>query len=237
MSEPENNDCKKCWGCHRPKVACWCHVVRPLKTETRFVILMHPKEAKKEPLGTGRMSHRFLENSKILVGLEFSNDQEFLNLFYDDNYRSVLLYPGKRSVSLNQIPAGGHKPLQIFLIDGTWPCAKKLLKLNSLLHHLPLVSFSNISPSKFDIKQQPKSFCLSTIEAIYNCILELNISGQEDVEGPDCLLNGLKFIVDYQIKCANDPEIPSYRKNQFTPKSERIPAKKWEKRSLFLNLD
>ena len=228
---------KMCWRCHRAKNACWCHMLSVIPTKSRFVILMHPKEAKKERLGTGRMSHQFLENSKLLVGLDFALNPEFLNLYLDNNYQSVLLYPGKRSMLLRQVSFGDSRPLQIFIIDGTWPCAKKLLKMNSLLHLLPLISFQNNSPSKFDIKQQPKSFCLSTIEAIYYCLVELNFSNRETINRPEILLDALKFIVDFQVKCAKDPNIPSYRKKNYREVNQRTPAKKWQKRSLFLNLD
>lgn len=231
------NERVMCWGCHRPQKSCWCFLVKAFDTHTRFVILMHPMEAKKEPIGTGRMAHRFLKNSRLIVGLDFNLDSEFLDAFNDPQYQSVLLYPGRNALSLatsnrNTIT----KPMQIFVIDGTWPCAKKMLKINTLLHQLPLVSFDIKSESQFLIKQQPKKFCLSTIEAIYYCLVELNSAQIECVSSPQDLLLGLKFLVDYQIKCSLDPTLPSYRKSSYRPVEDRDPSKKWSKRSLFLNL-
>ena len=44
-----------------------CEHIKPFLTKTKFCLLMHPKEAKKEKTGTGRATHRFLKNSDQIV--------------------------------------------------------------------------------------------------------------------------------------------------------------------------
>ncbi len=50
-----------CQRCHRPGSTCLCEEVTTLQVRTKFVFLMHPKEAKKTKNGTGRMAHLGLE--------------------------------------------------------------------------------------------------------------------------------------------------------------------------------
>ena len=63
-----------CYKCYRPKTSCICeHVINPIKTNTKFVILMHPKEYRKTKNGTGHMTNNSLENCELHVGIDFSN--------------------------------------------------------------------------------------------------------------------------------------------------------------------
>ena len=42
-----------CYQCYRPKSSCMCKYVKSIKTNTKFIILMHPKEFQKTKNGTG----------------------------------------------------------------------------------------------------------------------------------------------------------------------------------------
>ena len=64
---PELNDIReKCYECYRPKKSCMCEYIQRIETNTRFVIIMHPKEFKKTKNNTGRFTHIFLLTAKIL---------------------------------------------------------------------------------------------------------------------------------------------------------------------------
>ena len=56
---------EKCYKCMRVASSCICKHTNPIYTNTRFVILMHPKEHRKEKNGTGRMTNLQLENSEM----------------------------------------------------------------------------------------------------------------------------------------------------------------------------
>ncbi|MGI9242623.1 MAG: tRNA-uridine aminocarboxypropyltransferase [Verrucomicrobiales bacterium] len=209
---------RSCHRCHRPEAVCLCDLIQPFDTRTRFVILMHPKEARKQKSGTGRLCHLALKNSRLLVGVDFTDDDRVNALIGDPEYRSVLLFPTAEAVDLSQdgYAAGGGstRRLQIFVVDGTWTLAGKILRLSKNLQALPTVSFTPGRPSNFRIKKQPRAECLSTLESIH---LLLQLGQEQDVEAGgdsvDQLLVLFNRLVDIQIECAEtgSPSQPSDR--------------------------
>lgn len=84
-----------------PKSTCICKHIRPFQTKTRFIILMHPKEYKKEKNGTGHMTKLQLENSEIIVGVDFTNNNRVNEILTKEKSCSFLLYPGKDNFNLS----------------------------------------------------------------------------------------------------------------------------------------
>ncbi len=189
-------------------------------------------EYKKEKNGTGHMTRLQLENSEIIVGVDFTDNDRVNEILNQENAASFLLYPGKCSFNLSVRKGAeinsfmGENP-HIFILDGTWPCARKMLKLSTNLQDLKRVSFDNEIKSKFIIKQQPEPLCLSTIESVYTVLNLLNEGGVENCETKDFLMPFEKMIA-YQLAYmlnannSNDPTIvnkeilpkTSYRKRQ-----------------------
>ncbi len=206
-----------------PSSSCICKYINRSQTKTRFIILMHPKEYKKERNGTGRMTNLQLENSEIIVGVDFTNNKRVNEILTEEKNSSFLLYPGEDTFNLSVressdiISFMGDNP-HIFILDGTWPCARKMLKLSKNLQKLKRVSFDNKIKSKFTIKQQPAPLCLSTIESVYTVLNLLNQSNLEQCNTKDFLIPFEKMI-DHQIKCMVDTNnkelIPKnvYKKN------------------------
>ena len=56
---------------------------------------MHPKEAKRNRTGTGRVAHAGLIDSEILTGIDFTKNERLCQLLKDERYYPVLLYPGE----------------------------------------------------------------------------------------------------------------------------------------------
>lgn len=187
-----------------PETTCICEHIHPLQTKTRFIILMHPKEYKKEKNGTGHMTKLQLENSEIIVGVDFTNNKRVNEILANENNSSFLLYPGKDNFNLSVRESSevnafmGNHPY-LFILDGTWPCARKMLKLSKNLQALKRVSFDNAIKSKFIIKQQPESLCLSTIESVYTV---LNLLKEGDVEHCDTS----DFLVPFEKMIAHQLE-------------------------------
>jgi len=205
----------KCYQCMRPSSTCICKHTRPLHTNTRFIILMHPKEYKKEKNGTGHMTRLQLKNSEIIVGVDFTNNDRVNEILAKEKSSSFLLYPGKDNFNLSirkssEINSFMCKTPNIFLLDGTWPCARKMLKLSKNLQELNRVSFDNKIKSKFIIKQQPESLCLSTIESVYTVLNLLKEGDMEQCETKDFLLPFEKMI-EYQLECILNPNNKHYR--------------------------
>lgn len=226
-----------CYKCMRPSSSCICKHTSPIQTNTRFIILMHPKEYKKEKNGTGHMTKLQLENSEIIVGVDFTNNKRVNEILTKEKSSSFLLYPGKDNFNLSIRKSSeinsfmGNNP-NIFLLDGTWPCVRKMLKLSKNLQKLKRVSFDNKIKSKFIIKQQPESLCLSTIESVYS-VLNLLKGGVEQCDTKDFLIPFEKMI-EYQIECILNPNNKNYRSNT---KKEILPKimykKKTERNILF----
>lgn len=219
-----------CYKCMRPLSACICKYTNPIQTNIRFIILMHPMEYKKEKTGTGRMTKLQLENSEIIVGVDFTNNKGVNEILTNEKSSSFLLYPGKDNFNLSLrksseisafIPSSSH----IFLLDGTWSCARKMLKLSKNLQKLKRVSFDNKIKSKFIIKQQPVPLCLSTIESVYTVLNLLNNCGLEQCDTKGFLIPFEKMIT-HQIECALNPNIKSYRSSK---KVEILPKNIYKK--------
>ena len=215
----------KCYKCMRPSSSCICGYTNPIQSKTRFIVLMHPKEYRKEKNGTGHMTKLQLENSEIIVGVDFSNNKRVNEILTNEKSSSFLLYPGKDTFNLStrksseMIPFMGDNP-QIFILDGTWPCARKMLKLSTNLQKLKRVSFDNKIKSNFIIKQQPDPLCLSTIESVYTVLNLLKAGGLEQYETKDFLLPFEKML-EYQVDCILKPNNKSYRsslKREINPK-------------------
>lgn len=231
-----------CLTCRRRLRTCLCEYVKPFETDSRFLILMHPMEFKKEKVGTGRFSHLILKNSKVLVDVGFDENQEFLKLLKDPDYETYVLYPGEKVINLStELPhteSLSKKRLQFVVIDGTWPCAKKMMKLTKVLHPYPRVSFTTDRRSEFKVKHQPLPECLSTVESLHQVVLELNRLEREDSQGAEeNLMDVFRKSVDQQITLAQDPERRGYRRKPFSLPEDRKISKKWSDRLLFFKND
>jgi DTW domain-containing protein YfiP len=212
LQEFENREV--CYKCYRPKSSCVCeYIINPIQTNTKFVILMHPKEYRKTKNGTGHMTNNSLKNSELYVGVDFSNHTRVNELLNDKSYEAYILYPGVDSIKLNTQKLPSEKKALIFIIDSTWPCSKKMLRLSSNLHGLNKVSFEHDKSSQFKIKTQPNQYCLSTIESTL-CVLELlNLQNVENISSKSLenFLNPFEKMVEYQVKCAFDEKDIRYK--------------------------
>lgn len=156
-----------------------------------------------------------LENSEIIVGVDFTNNTRVNEILTKEKGGSFLLYPGKNNFNLSLRKSSeinsilGDNP-HIFILDGTWPCARKMLKLSKNLQQLKRVSFDNKIKSKFIIKQQPDSLCLSTIESVYTVLNLLREGSLEQCETKDFLIPFEKMIA-YQLEYILNPNSKNYR--------------------------
>lgn len=192
-----------CHTCRRPEATCVCRCVTPIRTRTRFVFLTHPKEHRKNRIGTGRIAHLSLPRSEIVVGIDFGAHDRVNTLIDDPNSDCRLLYPDPCGQNLSRgeyRPRPARRPV-FFLIDGTWACAQTILRKSDNVRRLPRVAFDYTAPSRFAIKRQPRPECLATIEATHRCLTLLADSGYEDFGPVESrrLLAPLRRIMDVQM--------------------------------------
>ena len=167
---------------------------------------MHPKEFRKTKNGTGHMTNNSLENCELHVGIDFTNHKRVNELLSDENYTPYVLYPDINSIKLNIQKLPNKKSSLIFIIDSTWPCSKKMLRLSKNLQNLQKVSFEHDKSSQFKIKTQPNQHCLSTIESTL-CVLEqLNNQDVENIPlvSLEEFLTPFEQMVNYQINCVKN---------------------------------
>ena len=193
-----------CYECYRPTTTCMCLHITPMETQTRFVILMHPKEFRKTKNGTGHFTNLSLQNCELHVGIDFSNDSKINDILSDPDNACYVVYPSTSSINLNESSIReASKNTVLFLIDATWPCSRSMLLQSQNLDALEKVSFTHTKISDFQFKTQPKDYCLSTMESTL-CILELlNNHKDEDLDQKklDNFLQPFEKMVEYQVSC------------------------------------
>lgn len=235
-----------CYNCFWIRENCRCHLIKPFDTEARFVILMHTMEAKREKLGTGRICKATLLNSEIIVGIDFTANDRVNATLADPENHCMVMYPGRNSLNISKDDVAplvesrkSGKQLVIFLIDGTWNCAKKMMRLSLNIRSLPRVSFSASHESIFYIKEQPAEFCLSTLESIHFFLVEADRRGVEKLPDrpQDNLILVFKSMIDFMVACALDPGRSRYRgavATGYTLPADRVKRKKWGQRKIVL---
>ena len=193
-----------CYNCHRPTTSCMCPYITPIETNTRFIILMHPKEFKKTKNGTGHFTNLSLKNCEIHIGVNFSQNSTINEIIDNPSNDCYVLYPSATSINLNESSIGSKgRNMVLFLIDSTWPCSRSILLHSPNIQRLKKVSFTHTKVSGFTFKQQPKEYCLSTMESTL-CVLELLTEHNlENIErhSLDNFLLPFKKMVEYQLSC------------------------------------
>lgn len=199
-----------CYSCYRPKTSCMCNYINKIETKTQFIILMHPKEYRKTKNGTGHFTNLSLPNSKIFIGIDFTNHDEINEIIANKQNSCYLLYPGIDSIKLNtQTIQNENKKNVIFILDSTWPCSRKMLRVSKNLQNLKKVSFEHQKSSAFKIKTQPKDYCLSTMESTL-CVIELLNKHEIETLSQsqfEKFLSPFEKMVEYQIDCSKESQI------------------------------
>jgi len=184
-----------------------CHYIEPIETKTRFILLMHPKEFKRTKNGTGHFTNLSLKKCEIFIGIDFTNHTRINKIIQNPNNISFVLYPSERSINLNDTPleTNGKTPI-IFLIDATWPCSRAMLKASSNLNALPKISFSHTKRSAFQFKEQPQTYCLSTMESTHILLERLEEQKIEAFKKGELetFLRPFHKMVSYQVTYTED---------------------------------
>ena len=221
-----------CLDCFRPKKSCFCEDIQSFDTLTHIVILMHPKEAKKVKMGTGRLTHLHLTNSEIRTGTDFTEDARVNALINDPRYFPVVLYPGENSVEISGndslINDIKNRTLLVFVIDASWPLAKKILRESQNLQALPQIHFRPQEPSRYILKKQPHPYCLCTIESVSLLLDELERIGLENCQGKQRVLReALEKMCRHQSEFINNAPSSGFKKERWqNSKTRGMPGKR-----------
>ncbi|OHD37644.1 MAG: hypothetical protein A2Y30_10825 [Spirochaetes bacterium GWE1_32_154] len=166
----------KCYKCLFSQTNCFCNDIIPIDTNVKIVILIHPMEAKNQRTGTGRLTHLSINDSELIIGIDFTNNKRVNELINDKTFYPVLLYPSDKALNIEDktfYNSLENKKLLIFILDGTWWHARVMLRESSNLMQIPHISFEQKYTSKYFFKKQPKENYLSTIECVYYLLSSL----------------------------------------------------------------
>ncbi len=192
------------------------------------------------------MAHLCLKDSELIRGFEFGEDPRFLELLNDESRQPLALYPGPQATVVNEAnrdtlrESWAHRPPTVFLIDGTWPQAKKMFRVTPQLQVMPWIAFETDRRSQYKFRLQPDPLCLSTIEAVHELIDALD---RFDVCHPtpdgahQNLVDVFKSMNDTQLRYINDPALSGYRRGPYRPMNELVPAKRWQGRPILFRSD
>lgn len=211
-----------CTTCKQPDFSCYCRKISSFDPKINFVILIHPVEAKRR-IATGRMSHLSLKNSHLIQGQDYSKNDLVNELLADTHYNSFILYPGHDSKDISLMSASEKqnlcaKKMRVFVIDGTWATARKMIRQSKNLHALPRLCFVPNRPSNFRVRKQPRANCYSTIEAIHHTIELVGESQGFAVHERehDKLLSTFNYMVETQLGFIREsnahPQKANYRR-------------------------
>lgn len=200
---------------------------------------MHPKEWKRQRTGTGLLSKLCLRNSIILHGVDFSKDDTVKELLLDTSFAPFVLFPSPAAITAQDLakqnllapkpPTSTPRSPLIFLIDGTWSCARKIVSVNkALFENIPKLTFCTPHESIYTIKREPKPGYISTIESCYYLLKELSQACViKDVENLETLMTIFKALIKQQLTAENEriagkrPSI--HPKNAFYTQPKIIP--------------
>ncbi len=206
--QPAERIRRLCFKCLRPLSSCYCKYIESVDTGVKFVFLMHPKELKRQKTGTGRLASLSLPGSEIIMGVDFTSNDRLNSLLSDDRYYPVVLYPSPTAWTATKEgfkEALNGKTLLVIIIDSTWACSKKMIKLSQNVMSLPKFSFNGSYKSIFTFKHEPKEYCVSTIESCYYLIKELqSTSIVPKSVNPEPLMNVFKKMIEFQLTKENE---------------------------------
>ncbi|MCI6546095.1 MAG: DTW domain-containing protein [Spirochaetia bacterium] len=198
----------RCPRCMKKGEFCLCKYTEEIDSGIKFVLLMHPKEVKKNRTGTGWITRISLKGCEIIEGLDFAENTRLNKLLEDPQYYPVLLYPGEDAWTASHEKFKeeiGNRTLLAIIIDSTWFCSRKIIQHNPQLLKLPKLSFSGSYRSIFTFKREPRPEYISTIETCYYLIKELQTAGIANQNvNPEPLMNVFKEMIKNQLRAENE---------------------------------
>lgn len=213
-----------CLTCRKSASTCYCSRIRAFDAAPEFVILIHPKENRKR-VGTGRLTHLCLSNSVLLSGVDFTRNEAVSRILADPGNWPVVLYPGPAAIDVSRgaaatfeelVPRG--KKLVVFVLDGSWSCAKKMLRVSANLRQLPQIRFDPPHRSTYRIRRQPRDICFSTVEAVHFMIDQLGASERwKSGAGHENLLEVFRHLVERQLSHVAGPGQRAARGDRRSP--------------------
>ncbi|USH03314.1 DTW domain-containing protein [Grimontia kaedaensis] len=186
-----------CPQCGKANKACICPFIQKIESDVPVIVLQHPSEVK-QPIGTARILSLSLPNCRLIVGEDFSDNDELNQLLHSDVHYA-LLYPAETSEPIGNWQLDGmsqNKQRGLILLDGTWRKAFKMYQLSQNLQALPCVKLDDIQSGNYRIRKSPVDGGLSTVEAGFYALSAM--AGDSEPFQP--LMTAFNEMIEFQIK-------------------------------------
>jgi DTW domain-containing protein YfiP len=138
----------------------------PAPSRTRVVFLQHPREARLA-ICSAWLAHRALPNSELHRGVRFGQHHRVAALLAEPG--AALLFPGAGSTPVEA--AAAAPPRLLFVVDGTWGQAERMVRDTPALAALPRLSLTPSEPSGYgQLRREPAPGHLATIDAVADAL-------------------------------------------------------------------
>lgn len=187
----------RCYDCHRPEAHCLCDLIAPIDHATKILILQHPRE-RAHAFNTARIVERSLRRAEVIVdhGGNLASDMSLAGRLEGFG----LLYPSPGAKDLSQL-SPAERPNKLVVLDGTWHHARAMYRDIRPLHDLPHYTLPPGEVSGFRIRKQPRSHCLSTLEAVRSALVCLEPGNR----GVDALLRPFEAMQAQHLAAIGSP--------------------------------
>lgn len=157
--------CAHCIQCRLPEHACVCKSLIQTELPFKIILCSHTKEWQRND-NTGQwavLSSKNIERYRWHRKPELIQPSLNLDMSLDNTPKTpghYLLFPGENSQAISQLK---QSITHLWVIDGTWQEAQKMLNQSVWLKNLPKISITSAS-SRFVLRRNQQG--LSTMEAI-----------------------------------------------------------------------
>lgn len=179
-----------CQGCHAYPWQCYCELIPKVSSQTKVNFIVHHRESHLSS-NTAWPGHLALENSSFVQRGLPNRPLDPKDFSLKGN--SYILFPSEHATvadehSAAKILAKGE--FELFVPDGTWQQAQRMVKRESLLHGLPHLIVNTKRISKYQLRKQPSEGRLCTLEAVIE-LLKLFETKQ--------VINSLEWVLERHI--------------------------------------
>lgn len=174
---------KVCHYCGRPENVCICSFIKPIDNQVEIGILQHPSETK-QIKGTALIARLSLKKEKLWVGeslcdlpglVDWLNEGQNVYLLYPaiDNQKETYHSYSTKSIVNKFQKKETDQLTKVLVLDGTWRKTFKIMQLNPQLRALNRIELNPVLASQYRVRKQKDEQSLSTVEAIYEVLSQL----------------------------------------------------------------
>jgi DTW domain-containing protein YfiP len=183
-----------CLRCLRPTAFCVCAELPAIPSRVHVVLLQHPREARLA-ICSAWLAHLALPGSELHRGVRFEESARVRELLREPG--AALLFPGEGAEPAEA--RAGAPPSVLFVVDGTWHQARKMLRQNPSLAALPRLALTAPPVSGYgDLRREPGPEHLSTIDAVALALGAL----ESDPSRFEPMRAVFRLMVERQLACA-----------------------------------